>query len=158
MKTALYPGSFDPVTLGHMDIVSRAASLFDRLFVVVFINPHKKNGWFSPDERVDMLQQACQGMPNVQILSYAGLIADFVQEQNVHVIIKGVRGVMDLENETNMARINKELTNGLETLMLPASSGVEHISSTLVREIATFHGNVDAYVPACVAQKLRNRT
>lgn len=154
MKTALYPGSFDPVTSGHMDIIRRAASLFDHLIVVVFINPSKK-GLFTPEERVTLLQQACQDMPNVSIQSYGGLLADYVKKNTIHVIIKGVRGLMDLENETNMARANKQLTDGLETLLLPSSSEVEHISSTLVREIAAFHGDVDAYVPACVAQKLR---
>ena len=142
MKTILYPGSFDPVTLGHMDIIQRASSLADRLLVAVLINPNK-TGMFPPQERV--------------VIMFTGLLADLARREQVQAIIKGVRGVIDLENETTMARANKQLGGGLETLFLPSSSKVEHISSTLVREIAAFHGNVDEYVPACVVRRLRER-
>ena len=156
MKTILYPGSFDPVTLGHMDIIQRASSLADRLLVAVLINPNK-TGMFPPQERVEMLQEACAEIQNVKVIMFTGLLADLARREQVQAIIKGVRGVIDLENETTMARANKQLGGGLETLFLPSSSKVEHISSTLVREIAAFHGNVDEYVPACVACRLRER-
>lgn len=156
MKNILYPGSFDPVTLGHMDIIQRASSLADRLLVAVLINPNK-TGMFPPQERVEMLLEACTEIQNVKVIMFTGLLADLARREQVQAIIKGVRGVIDLENETTMARANKQLGGGLETLFLPSSSKVEHISSTLVREIAAFHGNVDEYVPACVARRLRER-
>ena len=143
----LYPGSFDPVTLGHMDMIRRAAALFDTVVVGVLHNPEKK-GCFSVEQRVDMLKKACAGIPNVQVISYGGLLAQLTREEGISVVVRGVRGVNDLENETAMARINRQLNPALETLFLPASPDMGEISASMVRQLAAFGADLSAYVPS----------
>ena len=142
----LYPGSFDPVTLGHLDIIRRAAAIFDTVVVGVLHNPEKK-GCFSVEQRVDMLQRACRDMPNVQVISYGGLLAQLTKETDISVVVRGVRGVADLESETAMARINHQLNPALETLFLPASPEMGEISASMVRQLAAFGADLSAYVP-----------
>ena len=142
----LYPGSFDPVTLGHLDIIRRAAAIFDTVVVGVLHNPEKK-GCFSVEQRVDMLQRACRDMPNVQVISYGGLLAQLTKETGISVVVRGVRGVADLESETAMARINHQLNPALETLFLPASPEMGEISASMVRQLAAFGADLSAYVP-----------
>ena len=142
----LYPGSFDPVTLGHLDIIRRAAAIFDTVVVGVLHNPEKK-GCFSVEQRVDMLQRACRDMPNVQVISYGGLLAQLTRETGISVVVRGVRGVADLESETAMARINHQLNPDLETLFLPASPEMGEISASMVRQLAAFGADLSAYVP-----------
>lgn len=143
----LYPGSFDPVTLGHMDMIRRAAALFDTVVVGVLHNPEKK-GCFSVEQRVDMLKKACAGIPNVQVISYGGLLAQLTREEGISVVVRGVRGVNDLESETAMARINRQLNPALETLFLPASPEMGEISASMVRQLAAFGADLSAYVPS----------
>ena len=143
----LYPGSFDPVTLGHMDMIRRAAALFDTVVVGVLHNPEKK-GCFSVEQRVDMLKKACVGIPNVQVISYGGLLAQLTREEGISVVVRGVRGVNDLESETAMARINRQLNPALETLFLPASPEMGEISASMVRQLAAFGADLSAYVPS----------
>ena len=142
----LYPGSFDPVTLGHMDVIRRAAGLFDTVVVGVLHNPEKR-GCFSVEQRVDMLSRACAGIPNVQVIAYGGLLAQLTRETGVTVVVRGVRGVADLESETVMARVNRQLNPALETLFLPASPEVGEISASMVRQLAAFGADLSAYVP-----------
>ena len=142
----LYPGSFDPVTLGHLDIIHRAAAIFDTVVVGVLHNPEKK-GCFSVEQRVDMLQRVCRDMPNVQVISYGGLLAQLTKETGISVVVRGVRGVADLESETAMARINHQLNPALETLFLPASPEMGEISASMVRQLAAFGADLSAYVP-----------
>ena len=142
----LYPGSFDPVTLGHLDIIRRAAAIFDTVVVGVLHNPEKK-GCFSVEQRVDMLQRVCRDMPNVQVISYGGLLAQLTKETGISVVVRGVRGVADLESETAMARINRQLNPALETLFLPASPEMGEISASMVRQLAAFGADLSAYVP-----------
>ena len=142
----LYPGSFDPVTLGHMDMIRRAAALFDTVVVGVLHNPEKQ-GCFSVEQRVDMLKKACAGIPNVQVISYGGLLAQLTREEGISVVVRGVRGVNDLESETAMARINGQLNPGLETLLLPASPACGDISASMVRQLAQFGADIAPYVP-----------
>jgi pantetheine-phosphate adenylyltransferase len=142
----LYPGSFDPVTLGHLDIIRRAAAIFDTVVVGVLHNPEKK-GCFSVEQRVDMLQRVCRDMPNVQVISYGGLLAQLTKETGISVVVRGVRGVADLESETAMARINHQLNPALETLFLPASPEMGEISASMVRQLAAFGADLSAYVP-----------
>ena len=142
----LYPGSFDPVTLGHLDVIRRAAAIFDTVVVGVLHNPEKK-GCFSVEQRVDMLQRACRGIPNVQVISYGGLLAQLTRETGISVVVRGVRGVADLESETAMARINRQLNPALETLFLPASPEMGEISASMVRQLAAFGADLSAYVP-----------
>ena len=143
----LYPGSFDPVTLGHLDVIRRAAAVFDTVVVGVLHNPEKK-GCFSVEQRVDMLQRACQGIPNVQVISYGGLLAQLTRETGISVVVRGVRGVADLESETAMARINHQLNPALETLFLPASPELGEISASMVRQLAQFGADISPFVPA----------
>lgn len=142
----LYPGSFDPVTLGHMDVIRRAAALFDTVVVGVLHNPEKR-GCFSVEQRVDMLNRACAGIPNVRVISYGGLLAQLTRETGISVVVRGVRGVADLESETVMARINRQLNPTLETLFLPASPEMGEISASMVRQLAAFGADLSAYVP-----------
>lgn len=148
MKTSccLYPGSFDPVTVGHLDIIQRAAGIFDRVIVGVLHNPEKK-GLFPVEKRVEMLKAVCEDLPNVEVITHAGLLADLTREMKIPVVIRGVRGVADLESETAMARINHRLNPELETLLMPAASGKEEISAGMVRQLASFGADLTDYVP-----------
>ena len=148
-SVCLYPGSFDPVTCGHMDIIRRAADLFETVIVGVLHNPDKI-GCFPVDRRVEMLQKACRGLDQVRVISYGGLLAALAREMGVSVVIRGVRGITDLENEMMMARVNHQLNPGLETLFLPASPQAEQISASMVRQLAAFGADIAPYVPSPV--------
>ncbi len=142
----LYPGSFDPVTLGHMDIIRRTAVLFDEVVVGVLHNPDKQ-GCFPPTQRVEMLRRCCAEIANVQVIAYDGLLARLAEEMEIHTVVRGVRGAADLESEAVMARINRQLCPGLETLFLPASPDLTDISASLVRQLAVFGADLSPYVP-----------
>lgn len=142
----LYPGSFDPPTLGHLDIIRRAARVFDRVVVGVLHNPDKQ-GCFPVERRVDMLRRVCAGIPQVQVISYGGLLAQLTREMGISVVVRGVRGVADLESEAVMARINHQLNPALETLFLPASPETADISASMVRQLASFGADLSPYVP-----------
>ena len=143
----LYPGSFDPVTLGHLDIIRRAARIFDTVVVGVLHNPDKQ-GCFPVSKRVDMLKKACRGLDNVEVIAYGGLLARLTQEREIRVVVRGVRGGSDLESETAMARINGQLHPGLETLLLPAAPDKAQISASMVRQLAAFGADLSPYVPS----------
>ena len=142
----LYPGSFDPVTLGHVDVIRRAAAIFGRVVVGVLHNPEKK-GCFPVEKRLDMLRKACQDIEGVEFLAFDGLLADLTRKMDIRVVVRGVRGMQDLESETAMARINHQLNPQLETIFLPAASGREEISASMVRQLAAFGADLSAYVP-----------
>lgn len=146
-RICLYPGSFDPVTRGHMDIIARAANIFDQVVVGVLHNPDKR-GCFPVEKRVEMLRKACAKLENVRIIAYGGLLAQLTREENIRVVVRGVRGVADLESETMMARINHQLNPDLETIFLPASPENGEISASMVRQLAAFGANLSAYVPS----------
>ena len=145
----LYPGSFDPVTLGHLDIIRRAASIFDTVVVGVLHNPDKQ-GRFSVEDRMDMLKRACEGIPNVEIIAWPGLLAQLTRESGLRVVVRGVRGIADLDSETTMAHINGQLDPGLETVFLPASPGRADVSASMVRQLAQFGADISNYVPSQV--------
>lgn len=148
-RCCLYPGSFDPVTNGHMDIIRRAAALFDTVIVGVLHNPDKQ-GCFPVEKRVDMLKKACRGIPGVRVIAYDGLLARYTREQGISVVVRGVRGPNDLESESQMACINRQLNPGLETIFLPASPQAGQISASMVRQLASFGADVSPYVPSPV--------
>ncbi len=149
---AICPGSFDPTTHGHLDIVRRTAALFDEVLVAVGRNS-AKNYLFSPDERVEILTEATAGLPNVRVQQLSGLLVDHCRAHEVDVIVKGLRFASDFEFELQMAQMNHALT-GIETVCLPTSAAWAHVSSTMVREIALLGGDVRQFVPAGVADRI----
>lgn len=145
-RICMFPGSFDPVTKGHVDIIRRAARLFDEVIVAVMHNPEKK-GCFPWDKRVEMLEKACKDIENVRIASSTGLTAVFAKEMGACALVRGVRNQLDLESENDMAHINGMLVEGLETIYLPASLEKSNISSTYVRQLASFGADITPFVP-----------
>ena len=156
MRTAVYPGSFDPCTNGHLDIIRRASRLFDKVIVAVLIN-EKKNPLFSTEERVDMLKTVTEDIPNVEICSFSGLLADFMKNNGYSVIIKGLRAVSDYEYEFQMALINRNLCEELETMFMPCSSEFMFLSSSLVKEVAKYNGELEGLVPPELMGLIKNR-
>ena len=155
MRRAVCPGSFDPVTNGHIDIISRASGLFDEVVVAVGIN-QSKNRLFSPDERVAMLREACAGYDNVRVDVFTGLLTDFCQEQDIQAIVKGLRAVSDFDYELQMAQMNSSLTE-VETVFVPTSPEYSFLASSLVKEVAAFGGDVSSLVPPFVNKQLIDR-
>ena len=147
MNTALFPGSFDPVTAGHLDIVERAAAIFDQVIVCVMVNA-EKHPLFSLDERLCFLRNSIAHVPNASAEICDGLLADFARQRGAHTLVKGARGCVDFENELQMAQINRGLWPGLDTVILPAKAEHHHISSTLVREMLRYHQPLEHCVPA----------
>ena len=145
----LYPGSFDPVTLGHLDIIRRAAAIFDTVVVGVLHNPDKQ-GLFSVGQRVDMLERACAEIPNVKIIAWPGLLADLTRETGIRAVVRGVRNAADLDSESTMAHINGRLDPGLETLFLPASPERVDVPASMVRQLASFGADISSFVPSQV--------
>ncbi len=156
MKKALYPASFDPVTLGHVDIAERAAKLFDELIVGVFEKP-LKNLLFLPDERLDMTRQAMAHIPNVKVVAYGGLTAHFAQKIGAHAIVRGLRAVSDFEWEMQLALANQSIAGDVDTMCLMTSQQFSFISSSIVKEIALNGGAVAHLVPAHVEKALKTR-
>ena len=155
-RIALLPGSFDPVTLGHLDLIIRAAGLFEEVIVAVLENSEKKP-WFSTEGRVLMMQREVAALKNVRVARFSGLLVDLAAKKRAEVVVRGVRGGEDLEYETVMARMNAHLRPGLETVFLPASPHLAHIASRLVREIAYLGGSVAGLVSTQVALAVETR-
>ncbi|MBP3427179.1 MAG: pantetheine-phosphate adenylyltransferase [Clostridia bacterium] len=148
----LYPGSFDPVTRGHMDIIERASRLCDRLVVAVLHNPDKR-GALAVEERVRLLKKACAALPNVEVIARGGLTIECAAEVGAQAIVRGVRPLGDFEPEYQMAQINRAL-GGVETLMMTTSEGLSSISSSVVRQVASFGGDIAQMVPPGLAQEI----
>jgi pantetheine-phosphate adenylyltransferase len=156
VSIALIPGSFDPVTNGHLDIVDRTARKFDEVLVAVASNPRKAPALFTLDERVAMLEEVTAGLPGVRVRSFGGLLADFAVEHGVTAIVKGLRAVSDFDYELQMAQLNLRLS-GVDTLFMPTAPEHSFLSASLVREVASFGGDVSSMVPSAVAQRLKER-
>ena len=149
MKKAIYPGSFDPVTYGHIDIIQRAAEIFDELVVAV-LNNTAKTPLFSVDERVNILKEVVKDIPNVSVLSYEGLLVDFAMANNAGVIVRGLRAVTDFEYELQLAQTNSVLNSGVDTLFLTTSLRYAYLSSSTVKEVASYGGDISKFVPPFV--------
>ncbi|WP_188780926.1 pantetheine-phosphate adenylyltransferase [Marmoricola endophyticus] len=157
MRRAVCPGSFDPVTNGHVDIVQRAAGLFDEVFVAVGVNRSKSSSrLFTPEERMAMLEQACGHLDNVRVAGFEGLLTDFCAENDVAAIVKGLRAVTDFDYELQMAQMNASLTE-VETVFVPTSPEYSFLASSLVKEVARFGGDVSGLVPPLVLEALTAR-
>jgi len=156
VRRAVCPGSFDPVTNGHIDIVSRASFLFDEVVVAVGVNK-SKNRLFSAEERIDMLSEACRDFPNVKVDGFTGLLTTFCQERGIHAIVKGLRAVTDFDYELQMAQMNSSLAADIETVFVPTSPEYSFLASSLVKEVAAFGGDVSGLVPGFVLERLTTR-
>lgn len=156
MKIAVYPGSFDPVTKGHLDIIERASTIFDRVVVVAMVN-RKKKPTFSLDERCDFLHRVTDGIPNVEITSSDALLAEWVKSVGECVLIKGLRAVSDFESEFQMALINRKINPKLETLFLPTSEENLYLSSSVVKEICSLGGDISRFVPSEIVDDVKKR-
>lgn len=155
-RICIYPGSFDPLTLGHVDIIRRACNLFDRVIVAVLHNPAKA-GCFSVEQRLDMIRCACADLPQTEICAFDGKLVDAVAATGAAAVIRGLRTVADYESEKTMAQINAQLRPGTETIFLMAKPEHGHISSSAVRELASYGVPLDDYVPLCNVETIRKR-
>ncbi len=161
MTAAIYPGSFDPVTLGHFDVIRRASKMFDRLIVSVLDNK-AKNALFSVEERVSILKEVVKDLPNVEVDSFSGLLVDYARQKNIHISVRGLRAITDFEYELQIAQTNRLLSKGmLDTVFLTTSLEYAYLSSSGVKEIAAFNGDISPCVPdfveELVYQKYRNK-
>ena len=156
MTTAIYPGSFDPVTCGHLDIIRRAAGVFDKLIIGVLKNQSKK-GFFTTEERVAMIDEVTRELKNVEVVSFDGLLVDYCEAKDVKVIVRGIRAVSDFEYELTMAQTNKQLNGKVETLFFATSAEYSFISSSSIREIASFDGDISHFVPDIVRYRVEEK-
>ena len=157
MKTAVYPGTFDPVTNGHIDIIERALKIFDRLYIVVADNPQKKQT-FSKKERVDMLKEVLKNYNSrIEVGHFEGLLLDYVKEKKSRVIVRGLRAISDFEYEFSRALTSRELEKDIETIFLMTKDDYSFLSSSIVKEIAMFNGSVKGFVPEAVEKKLKEK-
>ena len=157
MKIAIYPGSFDPITLGHLDIIQRGAACFDKLYVCVMVNCEKKLPMFTPERRLELIRRSVAHIPNVEVENWRGLLADYARQKGAGILVKGVRNTTDFDLEYQQAAINRGICPELETLLLPASPAYQHFSSTMVREMIRYGQPLEKYVPAPVAEELKGR-
>jgi pantetheine-phosphate adenylyltransferase len=153
---AIYPGSFDPITYGHLDVIERGRQLFDRLVVAVLTNLDKKP-LFSVAERVEMLREATSGLPNVSVETFSGLLVDYAKQKKARIILRGIRAFTDYENELQMALMNRKLESSLETVFLVPAESFAYVSSRLVREIFQLGGSVKELVPPLVEERLHQK-
>ena len=154
--TAICPGSFDPVTYGHLDIVTRASKMFEKLIVVVASNSSKKSS-FTPEERVEMIKKCTTDLPNVEVVHYDGLLADYAAEIGATAIVKGLRAMSDFEYEFQMALTNKKLNPNVETLFLTTAAENMYLSSSMVKQIAKMGGDIESFVPDVIRQDIIDR-
>ena len=156
MSTAIYPGSFDPVTLGHLNIIKRASACFDKVIVCVMVNS-KKTGMFTREERVDQLRRATERFPNVEVDSSDELLAAYAKRRDAHVLVKGLRAVSDYEYEVQMALVNRKLNPNLETMFMASSEKYTYLSSTIVKEIARYGADLAEFIPREIVDDVNRR-
>ncbi|MDG9669136.1 pantetheine-phosphate adenylyltransferase [Hahella sp. CR1] len=156
MNTVIYPGTFDPITNGHKDLIARASRIFDKVVVAVAASP-KKNPLFSLEERVDLVRQVVKPFSNVDVKGFSNLLADFVQQNQANIILRGLRAVSDFEYEFQLADMNRKLAPNVESLFLTPANHLSYISSTLIREIAVLGGDVTEFVDPIVSKALQQQ-
>lgn len=153
MKVAICPGSFDPVTCGHVDIITRAAAMFDKVIVVVMVNSNKQP-LFTQEERVELLKRATASLPNVEVDAYSGMLAEYARQKQATAVVKGLRAVSDFEYEFQMALTNRKLNPQLETVFLTTNTEYLYLSSSLVKQMASLGGDIREFVPACIVNDI----
>jgi len=155
-RSAIYPGTFDPLTNGHLSIINRALKIFDKLVVVILINPQKTT-LFSLDERISMIKEVLKGKPNIEVASFDGLLVDYVVQKKTNVIIKGLRALSDFEYEFQMAIMNRKLNREIQSVFLMTDYRWFYISSTIIKEAAKFGGEISGLVPPLVCKKVKEK-
>ena len=156
MRRAIYPGSFDPITAGHLDVIHRAAKLFDELIVAVAFNDQKQS-MFTPDERMALIRESTAGVANIRVACFNGLLVEFAKGESALAVVRGLRAISDFEFEFQMALMNRKLDATIETIFLTPREEYTYLSSRIVKEIARLGGNVEAFVPPSVARALREK-
>ena len=156
MKICIYPGSFDPVTYGHIDIIDRASKIADKLIVAV-LNNHDKKSLFTVEERVEMIKESINKYDNVEVESFEGLLVDYAKSKNAKIVIRGLRAVTDFEYELQMAQTNRELLSDLDTVFLLTNLKYSYLSSSIVKQVASFGGDVSKFVTPIVSEKLKRK-
>ena len=156
MKSAIYPGSFDPVTYGHLDIIERASQVMDHLIVGV-LNNNAKSPLFSVEERVKMLREVTAHLPNVEVQSFGGLLVDFAVQSNANVIVRGLRAITDFEYELQMSQTNRKIAPNVDTIFFTTNLKYAYLSSSIVKEVAVYGGNIDEFVPPVIAGYIRQK-
>ena len=156
MKTAIYPGSFDPITLGHLNIIKRAALCFDKLIVCVMVNS-QKNGLFTPDERVELIRRVVSQLPNVEVDASSVLLAEYARQRRARVIVKGLRAVSDFESEVQMAVVNRKLNPNVDTMFLASSDKYTYLSSTVVKEMVRYGVELSDFIPREIIEDVKKK-
>ena len=156
MITAIYPGSFDPVTLGHLNIIKRAARCFDKLIVCVMVNS-QKNGLFTPAERVELIQKVVSQLPNVEVEASAVLLAEYARQRKARVIVKGLRAVSDFESEVQMAVVNRKLNPNVDTMFLPSNEKYTYLRSTVVKEMVRYGVELSDFIPREIIEDVKRK-
>ncbi len=155
-KTAVYPGSFDPITNGHLDIIKRASKIFDKLYVSILTNSAKTSA-FSLEERLDMIRRVTAEYDNVEVDSFSGLLVNYLNEKNAAIVVRGLRAVSDFEYEFQMALTNHKLEKNIETLFMMTSAKYSYLSSSIVKEVARYGGNLEELVPDCLVREIADK-
>ena len=156
MKIAIYPGSFDPMTYGHLDIIERSSKMVDKLYVSVLINS-AKNPLFSIDERVSMIKEMTSHLPNVEVTAFDGLLVDYAKKMNASIIVRGLRAVTDFEYELQIAQTNRIVNPQVDTIFLTTSLEYSYLSSTIVKEVASYAGDISRFVPEPIAEAVYSK-
>ena len=156
MKVAIYPGTFDPVTRGHLDVIKRSAKIVDRLVIAVLRNS-AKNPWFSFDERIHLIEKVIADLNNVEVTSFGGLTVDFCKEQGANIIVRGLRAITDFEYELQIAQINHRLDPNIDTMFLTTSVEYSYVSSSIVKEVASYNGDISSFVPDVIVSDIYNK-
>ena len=156
MKTAIYPGSFDHITLGHLNIIKRAALCFDKLIVCVMVNS-QKNGLFTPEERVELIRRVVSQLPNVEVDASSVLLAEYARQRKARVIVKGLRAVSDFESEVQMAVVNRKLNPNVDTMFLPSNEKYTYLSSTVVKEMVRYGVELSDFIPREIIEDVKQK-
>ena len=156
-KTVVCPGSFDPLTIGHLDIITRSSKLFDKVIVVVMRNPNKDVGSFTTEERVDFIKRCTKNLPNVCVDSYAGLLADYVREKGASAVVKGLRAISDYDDEFRQALTNQKLNSDMETIFMVSNAEHMFLSSSVVKQVCRLGGDVSTFVPEEICDDIVKR-